>query len=100
MDETTVSRNAGVCEARINLVQTVQLPFVLITLLINFILLLAAIFDKKLLKRHNYLFACVNSTLMCNIVFLSLSVWDITAQYGAMDVPEIPMQLTSEKVSV
>lgn len=58
-----------------------NVPIPILSILINGIVLLAAGLQRKTLRRHNYVFSSVCSTLISNMVYTVLAVWTAIANY-------------------
>lgn len=58
-----------------------NLPIPILSILINGIVLLAAGLQRKTLRRHNYVFSSVCSTLVSNMLYTVLAVWTAIANY-------------------
>lgn len=56
------------------------LPLVFLCALLNLVVLAATIINRKRLRRQNYMFVCVDSTLLSNVVFLAIEIWILMDQ--------------------
>lgn len=62
-------------------VYLVIIPLPFIAGLLNILVWVAATFNRKKLLRHSYIYLCVSSTLLSNILFLTLHLWEEIATY-------------------
>jgi len=60
------------------------IPLPAIGALTNIMVGCAATFYRKSLLRQNYVYFCVISTLLSNLVFLALNLWDASATLEAI----------------
>ncbi|CAK8671983.1 unnamed protein product [Clavelina lepadiformis] len=57
------------------------LPIPIISLLMNLVLFMAGHIYRRKLRRHNYLYGCVSSTLLSNILYLVFHIWILLDNY-------------------
>lgn len=96
--QTAVTTNNGTlseCIAEHNLFTLSYQPLILVSFALNGLLFVAALLDRRKLTRQNYMFACVISTLLSNILYLVFFDWIIIDNYFEKDVAEIQTNMMS-----
>ena len=76
------------------------LPLPIIGVLTNVIVGCAATFYRKALLRQNYVYLCVISTLLSNVVFLAVNLWDSSDTVEAVVTLELTNENGMKKVRV
>ncbi|CAK8672259.1 uncharacterized protein LOC143464909 [Clavelina lepadiformis] len=69
------------------------MPLPIISGCINIVIWLAATIYRKKLIRQNYVYLCVTSTLLSNVLFLSFQLWELFASFTLP--PEMSVQRPS-----
>ena len=90
----------ALCEPHPVLEVALLFPLPIIGTLVNVTVGCAATCYRKSLLRQNYVYLCVISTLLSNVVFLALNLWDSSGTMNAILTLKLDNPGKTEMVSV